>query len=144
MHEDIRYFSYKRKSQFYYRLWRTNGKTTLQNFSTNSNILSKQPCFGFSPMRKKYARIRKRNRRTTFDLLCPNKCTAIDKNQTLNPYHTAVMSSFILHSFRLNIEAFIKFLENSMPTWIERVITGRFYFWQEDSAPCHTSSRTQW
>ena len=27
--------------------------------------------------------------------------------------------------------------------WIERVAAGRFYVWQQDSAPCHTSRSTQ-
>ena len=46
-------------------------------------------------------------------------------------------------SLRLNAEAYTKCLEYVVPTWIERVVIGRPYVWQQDFASRHTSRRTQ-
>ena len=55
-----------------------------------------------------------------------------------------ILHPFIFpHSFRLNSQADIKYLEDVVLIWIKRVAPGRPYIWQQDSAPYHTSRRTQ-
>ena len=44
---------------------------------------------------------------------------------------------------RLNTEAYIKCLEEFVLTWIEKEAAGWLYSWPQESAPCHTSRKTQ-
>ena len=50
----------------------------------------------------------------------------------------------LLHKLRFNTEAYIKYLEEEVLLWIERVDAGRPYIWQQGSAPYHTSRTQSW
>ena len=55
-----------------------------------------------------------------------------------------VISSFILwHGLTLNMAAYIKCQNEVMQPWTERVTVERPCIWQQDSAPYHTSRRSQ-
>ncbi|XP_052832535.1 uncharacterized protein LOC128250757 [Octopus bimaculoides] len=55
-----------------------------------------------------------------------------------------VMLPFIFpHGLRINMEAYIKCLEEVVLSWVKRVAVRRPYVWQQDSAPCHTNKKTQ-
>ena len=57
-------------------------------------------------------------------------------------YDSNVMLPFIFpHSLRFKTEANIKWLEEVVLPWIEKVAAGRPEFWQYDSVPCYTSKR---
>ena len=44
---------------------------------------------------------------------------------------------------RLNSDGYVKLLGNVVKPWLERVAAGRPYVCQRDSAPCHTSGKSQ-
>ena len=53
-----------------------------------------------------------------------------------------IMPPFIfLHDLRLNMNTYIKCLEELVLPWIEKVAAGRPYVCQQDSALCYTSRR---
>ena len=56
-----------------------------------------------------------------------------------------VMYLFIFpRGLRLNTEAYIKSMEEVVLSWIESGgVSGRPYVWQQDSAPCYISRKTQ-
>ena len=72
------------RTNFSHWPWRTNGKYTLRNFSTKSNILSKWTFFSFSPTRTISPRW---TCRTTIDLLYPHSMYCINESQIPNPHH---------------------------------------------------------
>lgn len=49
----------------------------------------------------------------------------------------------LLQGLRPNMEAYIKCLEEVVLLWVKKVAVERPYVWQQASAPCHTSRRTQ-
>ncbi len=51
--------------------------------------------------------------------------------------------SIFPHNLRLSTEACLKCLKEVVLTWIERMAAGRPKVWQQNSALCHTSRRTQ-
>ena len=44
---------------------------------------------------------------------------------------------------RLNLDAYVELLNTVVKPWITKVPNGRPYVWQQDSAPCHTSGKSQ-
>ena len=44
---------------------------------------------------------------------------------------------------KVNMVEYLKVLEMHVLPWIRKVADGRPYVWQQDSAPCHTSRKTQ-
>ena len=53
-----------------------------------------------------------------------------------------IMPPFIfLHGLRLNMETYIKCLEEAVLPWIKRMDAGRLYSWQQSFVPCSTSSQ---
>ena len=44
---------------------------------------------------------------------------------------------------RLNSDGYVELLSKVVRPWVERVAAGRPYVWQQDSAPCHTSGKSQ-
>ena len=53
-----------------------------------------------------------------------------------------VMAFMLVHSVRINPEAYIVQLEEILLSWIERMSTVRYYVWKQAYVPCHTSKRT--
>ena len=53
-----------------------------------------------------------------------------------------ILPFIFLHSLKLNIEAYLKYVEELVLFWIERVTDKRSYIWKPDSASYHTSKRT--
>ena len=52
---------------------------------------------------------------------------------------------FFREGLRLNSDAYAEMLITVVKPWITRVVNGRPYVWQQDSAPCHTSGkRKKW
>ena len=131
---------------FYHRLLRTERKTMLNSLVRNSSISSKRSCFGFSQLRKISARISCWTHRITIDLLCPQKMYYLGwkpNTQSTSLCFGVVTSDgdvippfIFLHVLRLNMEAYIKCLEDLMLFWIERMAAGRPYI-SQDSAPCN-------
>ena len=50
---------------------------------------------------------------------------------------------FFPEGLRLDTDGYIGVLRDVVKPWIDRVADGRLYVWQQDSAPCHTSRKTQ-
>ena len=44
---------------------------------------------------------------------------------------------------RVDSDAYIGVLKTSVKPWMDEVATGRPYVFQQDSAPCHASRKTQ-
>ena len=55
-----------------------------------------------------------------------------------------VMPSYIFQKgLKVNTVEYLKVLEMPVLPWIHKVAAGRPHVWQQDSAPCHTSRKTQ-
>ena len=55
-----------------------------------------------------------------------------------------VMLPYIFQKgLKVNMVEYHKVLEMHILPWIHKVADGRPYVWQQDSAPCHTSRKTQ-
>ena len=50
---------------------------------------------------------------------------------------------FVREGIRLNSDAYMELLITVVKPWIASVANGRPYVWQQDSAPCHTSGKSQ-
>ena len=50
---------------------------------------------------------------------------------------------FFQEGLRLNSDGYVELLNTVVKPWITRVANGRPYVWQQDSAPCHTSGKSQ-
>ena len=77
-------------------------------------------------------------------ILMKTKCTVHIGGIGVVTRDGSVRPSFIFqHDPRLNTGTYINFLEEVVLSWIERVAAGRPYIWQQESAPYHTSWRSQ-
>ncbi len=54
-----------------------------------------------------------------------------------------VMPPFFFPQGLRSTEVYIEVLQTHVKPWIEEVAAGRPYVWQQDSAPCHTSRKSQ-
>ncbi|KAL1110394.1 hypothetical protein AAG570_007925 [Ranatra chinensis] len=50
---------------------------------------------------------------------------------------------FFQEGLRLTSDGYVELLNTVVKPWIRRVADGRLYVWQQDSAPCHTSGKSQ-
>ena len=50
---------------------------------------------------------------------------------------------FFPKGLRLNSEGYVALMKDVVAPWIKKVAAGRPYVFQQDSAPCHTSRKTQ-
>lgn len=50
---------------------------------------------------------------------------------------------FFREGLRLNSDGYVELLNTVVKPWITRVANGRPFVWQQDSAPCHTSRKSQ-
>ena len=50
---------------------------------------------------------------------------------------------FFIEGLRLTSDAYVELLITVVKPWITRVANGTPYVWQQDSAPCHTSGKSQ-
>ncbi|QQP54867.1 Uncharacterized protein FKW44_007847 [Caligus rogercresseyi] len=61
----------------------------------------------------------------------------ISSNGDVMPPH------FFPKGLRLNSEGYVALMKDVVAPWIKKVAAGRPYVFQQDSAPCHTSHKTQ-
>ena len=130
MREDSRYFLYKmRKGQFLSQVMKGTREAFKQTQTSSSN------------------------EHTLLAYSVPTNVLIVMKNK--HPAHILVfgvvtsdddlMLPFnFSHGLTINTEAYIKFLEEVVLAWIERVAARRLYIWQQDSASCHTSRTQSW
>ncbi|KAL1114925.1 hypothetical protein AAG570_007748 [Ranatra chinensis] len=60
----------------------------------------------------------------------------IDSGDVMPPH-------FFQEGLRLTSDGYVGLLNTVVKPWIRRVADGRPYVWQQDSAPCHTSGKSQ-
>ena len=154
VHEDIRYFSYRmRKGQF---LSKRMQEKRLKHAKKLVNKL-KHPVepnmLWFFSDEKNFCQDQKINSQN-------NRWLAVSPKDVPRVMQTkfpatimvfGVVSSegdvmpphFFADGLRLNTEGYIQVLSEVVKPWIDRVARGRPYVWQQDSAPCHTSRKTQ-
>ena len=154
VHENIRYFSYKmRRDQFLSQAMKDKRKDcAIKVLNKLKHPLQPNTLWFFSD-EKCFCQNRMVNSQNDrWFALYPQDVPILMK--TKHPVHIMVfgvvssdgdiMPPFIFpHGLKLNTEAYIKCLEKVVLPWIVEVATGRPYVWQQDSAPSHTSWRTQ-
>ena len=141
VHKDIRYLPRKMRKG---KVLSQTMKVKKKECAANSSISSKQKYFCQHQM------VRSKN--NCWLALFPKDVAKIMKTKL--PVHIMVfrvitsdcdvmLSFFFPHGLRLNIEAYIKCLGVVLLIWIKKMAAGRSNVWQQDSAPYHTSRRSQ-
>ena len=68
----------------------------------------------------------------------PVPISGLRTTQILTPW-----ISICRKGIRGNSDDYVELLNTVVKPWIMRVVNGRPYVWQQDSAPCHTSGKSQ-
>lgn len=154
VHEDIRYFSYKmRKGQFLSQKMQEKRLKHAKKLLNKLKHPLKPNMLWFFSDEKNFCQDQKINSQN-------NRWLAVSPKDVPRVMQTkfpvtimvfGVVSSegdvmpphFFPEGLRLDTDGYIRVLTEVVKPWIDRVAAGRPYVWQQDSAPCHTSRKTQ-
>ena len=154
LNEDIRYYSYKRrKGQLLTEKARENRLTKANKLLSKAKHPAEPQTIWFFFDEKKFCQDQKHNMQN-------NRWPAYNPKDVLRVMQTnfpqtvmvyGCVSSegdvmpphFFREGLRLNSDGYVELLNTVVKPWITRVANGRPYVWQQDSAPCHTSGKSE-
>ncbi len=154
LNEDLRYYSYKRrKGQLLTEKTRQNRLTKAKKLLNKVKHPAEAQTIWFFSDEKNFCQDQKHNTQNN-RWLAYNPKNIPRVMQTKFPQAVMVFGCvsseghvmpphFFKEGLRLNSHGYVEMLTTVVKPWITRVANNRPFVWQQDSAPCHTSGKSQ-
>ena len=154
INEDLRYTSYRRrKGQILTEKAKENRRTKARKLLNKLKKPLEPNMLWFFSDEKNFCQDQKHNSQNNRWIACnQSKVQIVSQTkfpQTIMVFGVISSEGDVMppHVFeqglRLNTDGYIDLLTNVVKPWILGVARGRPFVWQQDSAPCHTSRRSQ-